>query len=80
LNYKQHPPTNIRTIRRGDPKFILKSGLVYVPRAAFQINPECPEDYREVIIRAISMGWLEPVANVYGKELTMDALRNYELI
>jgi len=80
LNYKQHTLTDIKTIHKGDPKFILKSGLIYWPRASFQINANCPEEYRDVISRAISMGWLEPVAHVYGKELTMDALRNYELI
>ena len=67
--------TNIRTIRQGDAKFMLKDGLVVCPRAGFEISNNCPAEYKSIFITAINAGWIKPVAHVYGKELTMDALR-----
>ena len=67
--------TNIRTIRQGDAKFTLTDGLVTCPRAGFEINEKCPTAYRQMLMTALDLGWIRPVAHVYGKELTMDALR-----
>ena len=66
---------NIQTIRQGDPKFTLQDGLMICPRAGFEISQSCPAEYKSIFITAINAGWLKPVAHVYGKELTMDALR-----
>ena len=67
--------SNIRTIRQGDNKFILQDGLMICPRAGFEISNNCPAEYKSIFITAINAGWIKPVAHVYGKELTMDALR-----
>jgi hypothetical protein len=67
--------TKVRTIRQGDPKFMLDDGIVTCPRAGFEISRRCPENYRSLIQECINHGWLKPVAHVYGKELTMDAMR-----
>ena len=67
--------TNIKTIRQGDAKFMLTDGFVTCPRAGFEISQSCPTEYKSIFITAITAGWLKPVAHVYGKELTMDALR-----
>ena len=67
--------TNIRTIRQGDHKFTLTDDFVTCPRAGFEISQRCPENYRSLIQECINHGWLKPVAHVYGKELTMDAMR-----
>jgi hypothetical protein len=67
--------SNIRTIRQGDPKFMLTDGFTQCPRAGFEISQSCPAEYKSIFITAINAGWLKPVAHVYGKELTMDALR-----
>ena len=67
--------TNIRTIRQGDTKFMLQDGLMICPRAGFEINEHCPREYKMIISECINNGWIKPVAHVYGKELTMDALR-----
>ena len=67
--------TNIRTIRQGDPKFTLIDGFVTCPRAGFEISQSCPAEYKSIFITAINAGWIKPVAHVYGKELTMDAMR-----
>jgi hypothetical protein len=67
--------SNIRTIRQGDPKFTLTNGFMTCPRAGFEISQSCPAEYKSIFITAINAGWLKPVAHVYGKELTMDAMR-----
>ncbi len=67
--------SNIKTIRQGDAKFMLTDGLVTCPRAGFEISNNCPAEYKSIFITAINAGWIKPVAHVYGKELTMDALR-----
>ena len=67
--------TNIRTIRQSDPKFTLTDGFVTCPRAGFEISHRCPENYKDLILECINHGWIKPVAHIYGKELTMDALR-----
>jgi hypothetical protein len=67
--------SKIRTVRQGDPKFTLIDGVVTCPRAGFEISASCPEGYKSVIMQALEYGYLKPVAHVYGKELTMDAMR-----
>ena len=67
--------SKIKTIRQGDPKFTLTDGMVTCPRAGFEISQSCPAEYKSIFITAINAGWIKPVAHVYGKELTMDALR-----
>ena len=66
---------NIQTIRQGDDKFMLQDGLMICPRAGFEISEKCPTNYAKVLAECIEYGWLKPVAHVYGKELTMDAMR-----
>lgn len=68
--------TKIRTIRKGDPLWLLNDGVVVCPRAGFEFSPGCPEHYREELILAIQYGYIKPVANVYAKEITMDSLRD----
>jgi hypothetical protein len=68
--------TKIRTLRQGDPKFTLVDGVVVCPRAGFEISSTCPTDYKRIIMQALEYGYLKPVAHVYGKELTMDSLRD----
>lgn len=68
--------TKLTTIRQNDPRFILKDGMITAQRAGFIINRNCPASYAEVIRECITHGWIEPIATVYGKELTWDALRD----
>jgi hypothetical protein len=67
--------SKIRTVKQGDAKFMLTDGIVVCPRAGFEINQQCPREYKMIISECINNGWLKPVAHIYGKELTMDALR-----
>jgi hypothetical protein len=74
MNITAHQ-SKIKTIQQGDPKFTLTDGFVTCPRAGFEISQSCPAEYKSIFITAINAGWIKPVAHVYGKELTMDALR-----
>ncbi len=67
--------SKIQTVRQGDDKFMMQDGMTVCPRAGFEINQQCPREYKLIISECINNGWLKPVAHVYGKELTMDALR-----
>lgn len=74
MTFTEHK-SNIKTIRQGDPKFMLQDGFALYPRAMVHVTPDCPSNVREMINWAISEGYVKAVAHVYGKELTMDALR-----
>jgi hypothetical protein len=54
---------------------MLQDGLMICPRAGFEINEKCPREYKLIITECFNNGWIKPVAHIYGKELTMDALR-----
>lgn len=67
--------SNIKTIRPGDSKWLLDDGFIMSPRAGLEISIHCPTNYYAILQTAIDNNWITPVAHVYGKELTMDALR-----
>ena len=67
--------SNIRTIQQDDPRFLLKDTFTVCQRASIEISKDCPASYKQIIATAYENGWLKPVAHVYGKELTMDAMR-----
>ena len=58
-----------RTIKKDDPKFMLVDGMVTVPRAGFEINQRCPNEYKLILLDCIRNGWLSPVATVKDHEL-----------
>ena len=66
---------DVKSIRQGDSAFMINDGMVSYPRAMLHIQPNCPREIRETINWALAQGYVKPVAHVYGKELTMDALR-----
>lgn len=66
---------DVRTVRQGDPNFMINDGMVSYPRAILHILPNCPREVRETVNWALAQGYIKPVAHVYGKEITMDSLR-----
>jgi hypothetical protein len=64
----------IKTVRAGDPNFMLTDGFIQYPRAMFHVLPECPNNIRQNIEWAIQNGYLKAVAHVQGKELTWQEL------
>ena len=61
--------SRIRTIKQGDPNFIIHGGFTLTPRAGFEINPDCPQEYRMIISTCLNNGWIKPVAHVAEREL-----------
>lgn len=68
MNIKAHQ-SQIRTIKSNDPKFHIVDGMVMAPRAGFEINQQCPKEYKMIISECIDNGWLKPVAHVTEREL-----------
>lgn len=65
----------IRTIKPGDPKFIITDGLRTATRAGFEINSKCPYSYRIVIEECVRNGWLKAIAHVKDSELFWEELK-----
>lgn len=65
---------DIKTVRQGEPGFMLNDGLVQYPRAMLHILPDCPSYVRTQIEWAFANGYLKTVAHVQGKELTWQTL------
>jgi hypothetical protein len=68
MTYTVHQ-TQIRTLKSGDPKFHIQDKFVTAPRAGFEINKDCPREYKGIILQCLNNGWLKPIANVTEREL-----------
>jgi hypothetical protein len=68
--------SQVRTIKPGDPNFVINDGLVRTNRAGLEISQRCPEKYKDLILECLSHGWLKPVANVTERELVFMGLSN----
>lgn len=68
--------SQIRTIKRNDPRFHINDQFITAPRAGFEISSSCPYSYREVIQQCINNGWLQPVAHMTERELLISGLSN----
>lgn len=68
MTYTLHK-SQIRTLKQSDPKFVIHDGFMQAPRAGFEINQQCPREYKLIIAECINNGWLKPVANVTEREL-----------
>jgi hypothetical protein len=68
MTYTVHK-SQIRTIKPGDPNFVITAGLEQAHRAGIEISQRCPENYKDLILECIHHGWLKPVANVTEREL-----------
>lgn len=73
LNVKR---SAIKTIKSGDPNWLIKNGLYMSPRAGFEISDDCPREYRMIISECVNRGWIKPVAYILDKELVVDILYN----
>ena len=56
--------------------FKLNNGIVTCNRAGFQINAECPREYKAIISECINNGWLTPIAHVTEEEYMVMQLSN----
>ena len=68
--------SQIRTLKQGDPNFVIYDRLFQAPRAGFEINQGCPKEYKLIINECIRNGWIKPVAHVTERELLFMGLSN----
>ena len=68
--------SDVRTIRQGDPDFMIKDGMMLYPRAMLHVLPECPAAIRNELQLAMDSGYIKLVAHAKGKELTWEKLTN----
>jgi len=65
-----------KTLRAQDADFTFSpDGPTLVPRASFEVNHQCPREYRLIISECINNGWLKPVAHMRDTEYTMELLK-----
>ena len=66
--------SKFKTVKPGDAGFVIDDGLMVSQRAGFEINQQCPNEYKCIIQECINRGWLKPIAVVYDHELSWDSL------
>ena len=66
--------SGIQTIKQNDPDFIINDGLVVAKRASIEIDINCPENYKDLIVRCLAKGWIKPVAHLTSKEMMISGL------
>jgi hypothetical protein len=68
--------TNFKTLKQGDDDFSFSpDGYTMVPRASFEVNHQCPREYRLIISECINHGWLRPIAHMRDTEYTWEMLQ-----
>lgn len=68
MTYTIHQ-SQIRTLKPGDPNFVITDGLVQTNRAGIEISQRCPSKYASLIAECLNHGWIKPVAHVTEREL-----------
>ena len=66
--------SSIRTIKQGEDNFLIMDGLVCAPRASFEVDINCPREYKLILADCIDRGWIKPVAHVKDQEMFWEAL------
>jgi hypothetical protein len=65
-----------KTLRQKDVDFTFSpDGIRLVPRASFEINDKCPTEYKQMLMTALDLGWIKPVAHMRDTEYTMELLK-----
>ena len=73
--YITNSKIKIKALKRGDNNFTINDGLTLTPRAGFQINQECPREYKLILAECINNGWLTPVAFMTDNEYMWEELQ-----
>lgn len=68
------PDKTIKILRKGDPNFVIDNGIVMSPRAGFEIDNACPNNYKIMLMKCIDNGWITPVAYMLESEYVWEKL------
>ena len=64
-----------KTYKRDDPGFNFSpDNIMLVPRAGFEIDINCPREYKMIMVECINNGWLKPIAYQPAHEHFMEEL------
>ena len=74
IEFGQTTNDNLVKLRPGDRGFLLHGDVTISQRAGFELSNACPQAYKDVILQAIELGFLKPVATVREHELTWEML------
>jgi hypothetical protein len=68
--------TGIKTIFLHEDMFCAKddNGLLFA-RAGIMVSKGCPDSERDFLLRAMRLGWIEPVAYVKDEDYTWELLQ-----
>ena len=67
---------SFKTLKPGDPDWHFSPNrFTIVPRAGFEIDAKCPQEYQMIITECIDRGWIKPVAHMRDTEYTMELLK-----
>lgn len=66
---------NIIRIAESEPGFQITNGWAVYPRAMMHISPDCPQEYRTIITKAVDKGWIKTVAHIKDTEYTWGKLQ-----
>jgi hypothetical protein len=73
---KISPGRSYKTLRSVDDDFMFSpDGMTMVPRAGFEIDINCPDQYFHILQTCINKGWVKPVAHMRDTEYTMELLQ-----
>ena len=75
INFTTYNST-VYTLRPGDKNFLIHDQFTLANRAGFEIDAECPAQYKQIIVECYQRGWLKPVANVTEREMIFMGLTN----
>jgi len=65
-----------KTYHRDDPGFNFSpDNIMLVPRAGFEIDINCPREYKMIMVECINHGWLKPIAYQPVHEHFMEELK-----
>lgn len=67
--------TKFKTLKPGEPGFVINDRLYAANRAGFEISNDCPIEYQRIIGNCLMQGWLIPIATMHDYEYTMDKLK-----
>lgn len=66
--------STIKTIKQGDPNFIITDGFFQSHRASINISQNCPEKYKDIIVECLRKGWVGPIAHITEREMIISGL------
>ena len=67
--YNVESSSPIHTLRPGDDGFYFSpDNISLVARAGFEIDYDCPRNYKLILVECINNGWIKPIANCTDQE------------